>query len=370
MLKEQDAISMNAPMPMISLVIPCRDEVLFIGDCLDSIIRNDYPKDKMEVFLIDGMSGDGTLDIIKEYCQKYPFIHLLKNIGRAQQLALNIGINAANGDIIMRLAAHSTYKENYISECVKAMYQYNADDVGGRWVTVPRNRTLLGHAICFATSVRFGVGNAYYRLASLRKRNTAFLDKPRWGIHSVGFCCRREVFDKVGLFNEHLERSEDIDWWSRLKASGFRTLFVPTAECYYSMRTQWQEFIRHMYLNGKWVLLPLQHAQRISFDLRHTVPFIFLLGLISFSMLSLLWKGGLLLLVFTLAAYLSANIYYSLRIAIREQNIRYFFVLPFVFLMLHFTYGLGSLVGSYHLVKSMLRKVFAAMMSRMVVGND
>lgn len=344
--------------PTISLVIPCRNERLFVAHCLDSIIRNDYPKNKLEVLFIDGFSEDGTRTIIEKYCQQYPFVHLLDNVGREQQLALNIGIIAAKGEIIMRLAAHSTYKENYIFECMKALYEYGADDVGGRWITVPRDKTLVGYAICFATSIRFGVGNAYYRLASLKKRNTAVLAKPRWGIHSVGFCCRKEVFKKVGLFNEHLARSEDIDWWSRLKAAGLRTLFVPTAECYYSMRTQWSQFARHMFLNGKWVLLPLQHTPHVSFDLRHTVPLLFLSSLLFTIGLSLFWDKGYFFFAFIFATYMVATFYYSLRISIRERDARFFFVLPLVFLTLHFAYGFGSLVGFFHLAKSTLKTAF------------
>ncbi|MBI2982472.1 MAG: glycosyltransferase family 2 protein [Deltaproteobacteria bacterium] len=342
--------------PTVSVIIPCRQEQDFIGPCLDSILTNDYPKERLEVLVIDGMSTDNTRNIVNAYANRHPFIRLLDNSRREQQLALNIGIKTAGGEIIMRMDAHSTYKRNYISECIKALNEQGADNVGGRWVTVPRDGTFVGRAIAFVTSVPFGVGNAYYRLASLDRPNEPALNHPKWEINVAYFCCRKQIFDKIGLFNERLDRSEDIDFRSRLKKGGYRTLFVPTIECYYAMRTKFTEFIRHMFKNGLWVLLPLNYAPNVSFSLRHIVPLLFVSGILGTFFLAIF--GISLPILMLLASYFLASLYYSFRIAARERDFRYFFLLPFLFLALHISYGLGSIAGLLRLIATKMRNVY------------
>lgn len=320
-------------------------------------MANDYPKERLEVLVVDGMSEDGTRDVLAEYRGRYPHIKVLDNPGREQQVALNIAITSATGDVIMRMDAHSTYKDNYISECVRALHDYPADNVGGRWITVSREKTLVGRAICFATSVFFGVGNAYYRLMSLTGNGPA-VREPKWEINVAYFCCRKEVFDTIGLFNERLDRSEDIDFRWRLRRAGYRTLFVPSIECYYLMRTKYFEFVKHMFRNGLWVLLPLTHAPNVSFSLRHVVPLCFVLALAAGTALSVVTTLGLRVLEVGLASYLLLNVYFSLRIAIRERDPKYVFVLPFIFLSLHLSYGVGSSVGLARLIGSRLARLW------------
>jgi glycosyltransferase involved in cell wall biosynthesis len=88
--------------PFVSIIIPCRNEKNFIANCLDSIISNDFPKDKLEVLVIDGISEDGTREIVKEYTQGYSFLMLLDNPKRIVPSALNIGVKSASGEIIIK----------------------------------------------------------------------------------------------------------------------------------------------------------------------------------------------------------------------------------------------------------------------------
>ena len=338
---------MNTPAyqkPFISIVIPCRNEQQFIGRCLNSIIAQNYPKERLEVLVIDGDSQDNTRHIIGTYAAKEPYIRMLNNPDKMQNLALNIGILNSKGDIIMRMDAHSEYKYNYVSEAISALAKYGADNVGGRWVTLPRDNTMIAQAICAATSCYFGVGNAYYRLLSLDK-NKPVLNKPKWDINVPYFCCRREVFDKVGLIDEKLDYSEDIDFRRRLKAAGFRTLFVPTMECYYYMRTDLKSFLRHMFHNGYWVLHPLNLTSGISFSLRHVVPLAFLTFIVSMLTISWWFPISWILLVVVVGFYFLLAFYFSFRLARRERSVSIFFLLPFIFYLLHVTYGAGSFVA-------------------------
>lgn len=356
-MKEAKKEAREDTKPFVSIIIPCRNEEPFIGKCLDSVIGNDYSKERMEVIVIDGLSDDGTRKVLEDYGKRYPYIRNLDNPKREQQIALNIGITSARGEIILRMDAHSTYKYNYISECVKALQEYPADNVGGRWIIVPRTETRVGTAIAHAVSVPFGVGDAYYRLTKLSSKSPV-LTTPKWGINVAYFCCRKEVFDKIGLFNENLDRSEDIDFRSRLKKAGYRTLFVPSIECYYAMRTGFSEFVKHMFKNGKWVLLPLNHAPNISFSFRHIVPLLFVCSLLLLGFLSFFHPLFFAALILELAVYFAANLYFSLGIALRERTPSYFFILPFVFFTLHFSYGWGSVVGLANILKFKLSSLF------------
>lgn len=115
----------------VSIIIPCRNEAKYIGKCLDSIITADYPKDKIELLVIDGMSRDGTREVVKKYIKKYQFIKLINNYRKIVPIALNIGIKKAIGDIIIRIDAHSTYPSDYIEKLVLWLRESKADNVGG-----------------------------------------------------------------------------------------------------------------------------------------------------------------------------------------------------------------------------------------------
>jgi len=181
--------------PLVSVIIPCRNEEKYIRRCLDSIIVNDYPKDKVEILVVNGMSEDGTREVLEGYKEKYSFLKILNNPKKITPVAFNIGIKNSRGQIIMIMGSHSTYKKDDISKCVKYMRDYKADNVGGVMVTVPRNNTFIGKAIVVASSHRFGVDNSYFRIGS---------KEPRW-VDTVSFgCYGKEVFEKIGLYNEEL----------------------------------------------------------------------------------------------------------------------------------------------------------------------
>jgi len=355
-------------LPFVSVVIPCRNEEGFIGDCLDSIIANSYSKDHLEVIVVDGLSEDKTRQILNDYIARYPFIRMLDNNKKEQQFALNMGITYAKGDIILRADAHSTYKYDYISECIRALCAYPADNVGGRWVTVPRSNSLVARAICFATSTRFGVGNAYYRMTRLFS-NAPVVTGPRWDINVAYFCCRKEIFDKIGLFNESLDRSEDIDFRSRLRKKGYRTLFIPTVECYYSIRTKFPNFVTHMFRNGLWVFLPLNKTPVISFSLRHIVPLLFVVGLVGTGVLSAGSKRFAWLLLGIVGIYSLGSLYSAIGIAVRERDLRLVAPLFMIFPVFHLTYGLGSLVGLMGVISTQAARIGRGIYDRVIVWN-
>jgi len=329
-------------LPYVSIIIPCRNEEKFIGNCLDSIVLNDYPKKRLEVLVVDGMSEDGTKEIAKKYVQQYAFINILDNPKRIIPSAMNIGIRNAKGDIIMKMDAHSTYKEDYISKCIKYLYEYNADNVGGIWHMIPRENTLLGKSIVFALSTPFGAGNAHFKIGS---------KEPRWVDTAPFGCYRKNVFNRIGLYDENIARSEDFNINSKLRRSGGKILLIPDIIIYYYTRSKFSEFCKHNFDNGFWITYPLKFF-RTLFSWRHLLPLLFVLILISLIALSIFFPISLWLLLFIIASYILINFYFSCNITYKEKDLRYLILMPITFASIHLCYGLGSAWGLWKVIIS------------------
>ena len=148
---------------MLSVICPIYNEKKYISICIDSILEQDYPKDCLEVIFVDGMSQDGTREIIGQYSKKYPNISLIDNPKRIVPIAMNMGINASKGDIIIRLDAHAKYPSNYFRVLTKALIDLHADNVGVVCRTEVLNKTQKSLAIKEVLSNKFGVGNSTFR---------------------------------------------------------------------------------------------------------------------------------------------------------------------------------------------------------------
>ena len=320
-------------LPLVSLIIPCRNEERFIGACLESVLANDYPNVRLEVVVVDGMSKDGTRAIVEGFARQHAFIRLLDNPKKITPTALNIGIAHAKGEIIMRMDAHARLEDDYISRCVEALNKYGADNVGGIMKTLPENGSLLGRAIVLSLSHRFGVGNSHFRIHT---------NEPRWVDTVFGGCYRRQIFDQIGPFNEDLARGQDIEFNLRLKKAGGRTLLVPDIVSYYYARSDMKSFWKHNWTNGLWAILPFLYSPVMPVSWRHLVPLAFVLGLFGSATLALMWPVGLWMVVGIAGAYAMANLTASTHVAARERDIRYLVAMPVVFASFHLGYGLGS----------------------------
>lgn len=325
--------------PFVSIIIPCRNEEKSIGKCLDSVIANDYTKEKLEVIVVDGMSEDKTKEIVNKSAERFPFIKLLSNSKKIVPTAMNIGIKNARGQIIIRMDAHNVYKEDYISKCIKYLQEYNVDNVGGIWVTLPGADTLIAHSIALALSHPFGVGNAYFRIGSVEPK---YVDTVPFG------CYRREVFDKIGFFDEDLVRNQDDEFNLRLIKSGGKILLVPDIVSYYYARDSllklWKMYFQYGYFK------PLA-AQKVGAILtwRQLIPTFFVSSLIISGVLSLFFKPFLLVSLFIIFSYLIAIVSFSFSIAFKK-GFKYLFTFPIVFATLHFSYGWGYLKGIWDFI--------------------
>lgn len=338
-------------LPVVSIVIPCRNEEQWIASCLDSIIANDFPKDKLEVLVVDGMSEDGTRAVLDAYACRYPFIKIFSNPNRVTPVAFNIGIRHARGDLIMIMSAHATYALDAIRKCAEYSNQYNADNVGGVWKICPRKNGLLDKGIGLALSHPFGVGGARYR--------TGTDTEPRWVDTAAYGCYKREVFSKVGLFNERLIRGQDMEFNLRLKKAGGKTLLVPDVVINYYARSDFVSFIKHNFRNGVWAIVPFLYSPIMPVGWRHLAPLIFILGLLGSAVLAMLQPVGMAAFLGLGGAYVAANLAASAHIVLKERDVRCLAVMPVVFASLHLSYGIGSLCGVAKIVSAMAGRSWA-----------
>jgi glycosyltransferase involved in cell wall biosynthesis len=324
----------------VTVIIPCRNEKNYIRECLNSLIDQNYSKKNFEVLVIDGMSNDGTREIIKEFIDNYSFIRLLDNHKKFIPFALNIGIKESKGDVIVRMDAHAKYEKDYISKCVKYLKKYNADNVGGIIKTIPEKDTLTAKSIAFCLSSAFGVGNSVFRVGSkkIKEVDTVF-----------GGCFRKEVFEKIGLFNENFIRSEDIEFNLRLRKSGGKVILVPDIKAYYYPKSNFKDFFLHNVEDGSWCTYRLKFLKKIYYP-RHYIPFFSILVIIALLLLSLFFPLARIFLFSFILIYLLTSFYYSVKIALREREWKYIFLMPVAFFLRHLGYSLGSIIG----VKKML----------------
>lgn len=328
-------------MTLISVIIPARNEENFIAACLDSLLMNDYPLNETEILVVDGMSTDRTLEIISGYKEKFPMLRILENPRGTFPCAVNLGYLAGKGDVIMILGAHAVYDKSYISLCVKNLMDTGSDNVGGILETASQNRSFTGNAISLVLTNSFGVGNATFRTGSktIREVDTVF-----------GGCYRRSVFEKIGLFNENLVSSSDMEFNKRLRNAGGKILLNPEIKATYYTRSSFWKFMRNNFRNGFWAVYPLKFVRHMPVSLRHFTPLIFLCGLIVSFLISLLLPDFVWFFPGILIIYFIAGFYFSFKHRDTTCRVPTILVLPFFFFLLHLSYGLGSLWACVNLL--------------------
>jgi glycosyltransferase involved in cell wall biosynthesis len=326
---------------LVSVLIPCLNEEKYIGELLKNILSQDYPQDQLEVFVIDGNSADRTSEIAAGFCREHPFIHLLKNPHNYVSYALNMGILASKGEVIVRMDAHSLYPQNYISRLVNALLGSDADNTGGMWITEPGNSSRQARAIALATSHPFGIGNASYRLGSSVPK---FVDTVPYG------CYRRNVFDRIGNFDEQLIRNQDDEFNARLIKSGAKILLLPDVKIRYFARENIAKMSSMFYQYGLYKpLVNLKLGKPAS--IRQLFPPGLVISLLLTLIFSVIWLKFLALFLFILLLYLFGVIYFSIQLGKKEKLVD---ELLSIFPAIHFSYGWGYLRGLIRFV--VLRK--------------
>jgi len=316
------------------VVVPCRNEASWIGPCLESIVRNDYPKDGLEVLVVDGMSTDASRSVIESYADSHSFIRRLENPKKITPAALNTGIVAARGAVIMRMDAHVEYPTNYISTLVRRLDESGADNVGGVCRTCAADDRSLSRAIALGMSHPLGVGNSYFRIGTA---------EPRW-TDTVPFgCYRREVFDRIGLFDEELIRNQDDEFNFRLIRQGGRILLLPEVVCHYYARDTLGKLWRMYFQYGYFKPLVVRKVGRVM-TVRQLIPSLFVLSLAAAG-LAAPWSRLAAAILLAMVLIYAGTIAACAASLIVKGGLRCSLWLCLVFPVLHVSYGLGYLKG-------------------------
>jgi len=318
----------------VTVILPCRNEAQHIAACLDSIIASAHPAERLEVLVVDGMSTDGTRALVEQYTTKHPRIRLLDNPQRIVPTALNIGIRATTGEVIVRMDGHVVYPPEYIPRLVGALLESGADNVGGCMITLPADGTAVSQAIAIAMSHPFGVGNAHFRIGAREARD----------VDTVPFgCFRRDVFERIGLFDEELVRNQDDEFNHRIIRHGGHVRLIPDVRCYYYARGSLRQAARMFYQYGAFKPLVARKVGRIM-TVRQLVPALFVTALFGAILGAFVWPPAALAGAAIAAVYASCVVACAVPVA-RSHSLRCALALAAALPVVHLSYGFGFLRG-------------------------
>lgn len=322
---------------MLSVICPIYNEEKYIAKCIDSILAQDYPKDDLEVIFVDGMSSDRTREIVAEYSAKYPFIRLIDNPDRIVPPAMNIGIKASKGDIIIRLDAHAIFPQNYFSELVLNLHKLRADNVGGVCRTLPINDTPVCRSIAYVLSSSFGMGNSHFRVGADSIKE----------VDTVPFgCFKRELFERIGYFDEELTRNQDDEFNGRIIKNGGKIFLLPDLVIDYFARDTVAKVYKMFYQYGLFKPLVNKKLGQPA-TIRQFFPLLFVLGLILGPFTFLISSIFIWLYLGVLLVYLTLAAIFSLK---ESRSLNEILIKIWVYFVVHFAYGWGYINGIIKLI--------------------
>lgn len=321
--------------PKISLIVPIYMEEKYIKEFLNSLCMQTYPLEKMEIILIDGMSTDRTREIIKEFMKKHPNydIRLLDNPNKYQVFALNLGIKQASGEIIVRLDAHSNFPPNYIELCVQTLLETGADNVGGLAIT--RGKSKFSQISAKMLNSKFGVGNSAFRTYA----KSGYVETVPFGTY------HKELFEKIGLFDERLIRNEDNEFNSRILKNGGEIYLNHDIRFEYYGRDNFFGLLKYAFSNGMWNIITL-YLTKGSMRIRHFIPFFFFLYILIGGIVSTIIPK---LLPYWLSFFFIYFILDVISTTILTKKPRDLLLL-LLFPVFHVTYGVGSFIGLFKII--------------------
>jgi cellulose synthase/poly-beta-1,6-N-acetylglucosamine synthase-like glycosyltransferase len=335
--------------PKVSIIIPVRNEAAFIISNLESLLSQDYPQEKIEAIIAEGRSDDETREVIEQYIKKIEYsknkerkkagpkfskILMIDNPKKIMPAGANLALRHAKGNLIFLIGGHVILPSDYIKKCVKTILEKNADCVGGRVESIGEG--YIGKAVAIAMNSRFGMGNSEFR--------TAPSNGEPFSTDTVSFCVyRKDVFKRIGYFNERMVRHQDYDLNYRLRKAGGQILLLPSVVIKYYVRSTiadlWRQFWQYGIWKGRFI-----RKNPASLKFRHLVPPSFVFVLVFGALLSIFFSPLLYVSIFAISAYIgfifSASIFYLLK-----GKFKYLPALTIVLLCMHLGWGLGFWKG-------------------------
>lgn len=325
---------------LISFIIPCRNEKKFIKETVNSILNQKDINKNLEIIVVDGQSEDGTREILNELHLLDDRITILDNPNKITPVALNIGIKKAKGDYIFILGAHAKIDEDYVSNSLKIFEEHSDVSCAGGPI-ISKGNSSLGKAIALAMSSPIGVGNAKHRF-------------PEYEGYAEMACFpafKKEVFNKIGYYDESLVRNQDDDFCFRLRLQGDKVYISPKVKSIYYVRDNLKTLFKQYYQYGFWrVELLAKHKLQIA--LRQQIPFLFFLIILILIIISVALKSPVIGAIIPII-YLTTLLGYTIVTFIKEKKL-YVFWLPIVIFILHLSYAMGFAVS---LMKKIIQRI-------------
>jgi glycosyltransferase involved in cell wall biosynthesis len=304
--------------------------------CIQSLCAQDLPAGSFEIIIAEGLSTDGTRETLARLAAAHACLRIVDNPGRIVSTGFNTAVRAARGRVIVRIDVHTQYAPDYVHQCLAVLHETGADNVGGPWVA--HGTGYVGRAVAAAFQSPFAVGGA----RGHNSHYTGAVDTVYLG------CWRREVFERIGFFDEELVRNEDDEFNLRLQRAGGLIWQSPRIQSWYYPRASLRALCRQYVQYGYWKVRVIQ-KHRVPASVRHLVPAAFVVTMLMLPLLALLWPGawglwgalGLLYLVGTLTASVATGWRHAWTL---------WPVLPVVFACYHLGYGYGFLRGLWDFI--------------------
>lgn len=321
---------------LVSICVVAYNEENVLGRLLNNIKNQDYPHDQMEILLIDSMSTDGTKMIMEKFAcctDEFKRIVVLENPKKRLAAGWNVALENYEGDIIVRVDAHAEIPCEFVSKNVDILKSGEYVS-GGRRPNIIDETTPWKETLLLAEQSMFGSSVAPYR----RSSEKSYVKSVFHGAY------RREVFNKIGGFDEQLGRTEDNEINYRIRSAGFKICYSPEIISYQHTRNTLKGMLKQKYGNGYWVALTLKACPR-CLSVYHFVPLAFVSAILGTSILAAFKLPQLSLIMWSL--YWVVAIFMSIMSVKGHKKHLQQLALPVLFFLLHISYGMGSLVGIF-----------------------
>jgi len=320
--------------PKVSVIVPCYNEQSTIRLLLEALHEQTFPRAEMEVIVADGLSTDGTRDAIAAFQKEFSelSVRVVENANRSIPAALNRAIEAARGEIIIRMDAHSKPYPDYVANSVSALLEGRGENVGGVWEIRPGAETWMAKSIAAAAAHPLGVGDALYR----HTNQAAEVDTVPFGAFY------RALIERIGAFDESLLTNEDYEFNVRIRRSGGKIWLDPAIRSVYFARASLLELIRQYWRYGFWKWRMLRRYPD-TLRWRQALPPLFVLSVVSLAILSFFLPCARFLLAVELILYASIMVLAGGLAAYRQRELYLLAGLPLAISAMHLSWGSGFL---------------------------
>lgn len=324
--------------PLVSVIIPCRNEEKTIHLVLEALFEQSFPLQNMEIVIADGLSTDGTRRAIHAFSEAHPalFVRLVDNPKQIIPTGLNTAIKASKGELIVRMDAHSLPNQDYVQRCYNAHQEGKAENVGGVWKISPQNNGWVARSIAAAAANPFAVGDAHYRFTE----KAAYVDTVPYGSY------KRELFEKIGYFDESLLANEDYEFNTRIRQSGGRIWLDPAIQCTYFARATFAALAKQYWGYGFWKAQMLKRYPE-TLRWRQALPPAFVLGLVVLALVGFIWPIAWPVFAVIVGLYLAVQLVPAIQISLKAGDIRLSIGVLIATLIMHFSWGTALIVGLF-----------------------